>query len=295
MHITTAYHTDIGTTKPVNQDSLSIQVAKTSQLWGLSGVSSTSPATIVMAVMCDGMGGLSEGEMASASVVEAFSDWFLKRLPRYLLPPVSQGEAGRTGSTDAETMQQRQMEALGTEFDRLLRKQNRLLANYGEKHRLQTGTTATALLLMDRYGLLIGHVGDSRVYELLMPSAEECVLARQLTQDHTLIGHKLKRGRISSKEARRDPSRHILLQCVGVSHTVHPEIITATPAQEAIYLLTSDGFHNHLTPQELSKQFSPRRLLQEDALKQSAVNLVKRVKKRRERDNISVIAIQVSQ
>ena len=29
-----------------------------------------------MAIICDGMGGLSKGELASATVIEVFSDWF---------------------------------------------------------------------------------------------------------------------------------------------------------------------------------------------------------------------------
>ena len=65
----TAYGTDIGTKKKVNQDSLCVKIAV------------VKDKTVCMAVLCDGMGGLSKGELASATVVQGFSDWFMKTLP----------------------------------------------------------------------------------------------------------------------------------------------------------------------------------------------------------------------
>ena len=53
----TAYGTDIGTKKKVNQDSLCVKIAV------------VKDKTVCMAVLCDGMGGLSKGELASATVV----------------------------------------------------------------------------------------------------------------------------------------------------------------------------------------------------------------------------------
>lgn len=34
-----------------------------------------------MAVICDGMGGLAKGELASATVIRKFSEWYNKELP----------------------------------------------------------------------------------------------------------------------------------------------------------------------------------------------------------------------
>ena len=64
MNFLTAYCTDIGVKRPTNQDSLCIKTAHTSK-------GNTS-----LIVVCDGMGGLQKGELASASVVKAFSAWF---------------------------------------------------------------------------------------------------------------------------------------------------------------------------------------------------------------------------
>ena len=69
MNFIVSATTDIGLTKSTNQDSYSVKVF-------------TSPnGKIVFAILCDGMGGLSKGEVASASVVNAFNKWAETRLP----------------------------------------------------------------------------------------------------------------------------------------------------------------------------------------------------------------------
>lgn len=69
-HYTVAAQTDVGTTKTVNQDCLTVKVANT--IYGEAA----------FAVMCDGMGGLEQGEVASTMVVRAYEQWFLRELPQ---------------------------------------------------------------------------------------------------------------------------------------------------------------------------------------------------------------------
>ena len=61
--------TDVGIAKANNQDSVLIKHA------------STDIGEVLMAIVCDGMGGLAKGELASATVVKAFSKWFDEELP----------------------------------------------------------------------------------------------------------------------------------------------------------------------------------------------------------------------
>ena len=61
--------TDIGNIKDTNQDSYNVKVLN------------TEAGKMAFAVLCDGMGGLSKGEVASASVVKAFCSWVDTRLP----------------------------------------------------------------------------------------------------------------------------------------------------------------------------------------------------------------------
>lgn len=61
--------TDIGNTKNTNQDSYNARIIN------------TQAGRMAFAVLCDGMGGLSKGEVASASVVKAFVNWVDNKLP----------------------------------------------------------------------------------------------------------------------------------------------------------------------------------------------------------------------
>lgn len=64
MRYSFACYTDKGKRKEVNQDALLVSQAL------------YHGREIVLAVICDGMGGLKQGELASAEVVGAFDTWF---------------------------------------------------------------------------------------------------------------------------------------------------------------------------------------------------------------------------
>lgn len=69
MNFLTSAHTDVGIRKKVNQDSFCLKVA------------SNKIGRVAFAVLCDGMGGLRMGELASSFLVNAFSEWFDTVLP----------------------------------------------------------------------------------------------------------------------------------------------------------------------------------------------------------------------
>ena len=72
MHYRVTADTDIGTVKATNQDSICVFHADSVR------------GEIVMAIVCDGMGGLAKGELASATVIRAFEKWFHDELKHEL-------------------------------------------------------------------------------------------------------------------------------------------------------------------------------------------------------------------
>ena len=72
MNFFTAVHTDIGIKKSTNQDSALVMEAE------------TDIGNVLLTVICDGMGGLAKGEVASSAVIWEFSQWFEKQLPAIL-------------------------------------------------------------------------------------------------------------------------------------------------------------------------------------------------------------------
>lgn len=254
MEVLTAAHTDIGMKKKTNQDSLLVKIAD------------TSAGKVVLAVVCDGMGGLSQGEVASASVINAFSDWFEKELPRQL------------AAFDLDEIRYR--------WERLIKEQNQRIGEYGRRVKIQLGTTWTALLLIDTREMMIGHVGDSRVYRI-----DESIAV--LTEDQTVVAREVKRGMLTPEQARRDPRRNVLLQCIGASRLVEPVFSFGQPVPGEVYMLCSDGFRHMITDEEIFQAFAPHVLIDEAVMKEKAKELVELNKQRQELDNISVVLVKI--
>jgi serine/threonine protein phosphatase PrpC len=255
MEVLTAVHTDIGTKKPMNQDSLCLKIAD------------TSVGTVVLAVICDGMGGLSKGELASATVIAAFSEWFDRELPSLIA--------------------NNQLGIIQNEWERMIQEQNVRIGEYGQKIHAQLGTTLTALLMIDSQFLLIGHVGDTRVYRIDDQRIEI------LTDDQTLVGRELRRGTLTPEQAKVDPRRNVLLQCIGASKVVVPEFRYGKPMSGEVYMLCSDGFRNMITEEEIHRSFLPQTIWDEAAIEQKAIGLVELNKQRQETDNITVMLIKI--
>ena len=72
MEFLSIAHSDVGIKKNTNQDSVLIKEA------------STDYGKILLAVVCDGMGGLAKGEVASAALIKTFSSWFEETFPDIL-------------------------------------------------------------------------------------------------------------------------------------------------------------------------------------------------------------------
>ena len=74
-----------------------------------------------MVVICDGMGGLSKGELASATVIRTFKAWFDKVLPFELVDP--------------------NLQVIGNKWSLLLKELNVKIMTYGSANGGNMGTT----------------------------------------------------------------------------------------------------------------------------------------------------------
>ena len=246
----TACYTDQGEFRPSNQDSCCVKIA---QMGG---------EQVALALMCDGLGGLVQGELASAEVVRAFDSWFWNYLPELL----------REGLDESR---------LSAQWNGLIQGANRAIRSYGMDHGITLGTTVTAFLAVgERYFLL--HAGDCRAY--LLYSGQTL----QLTMDQTLAAREYQAGHISAAQLRADERQHVLLQCVGVSQ-VTPDFLSGQLPGECTVLLCSDGFYHTLAPGELAGLSAP-------PLKGAAVQLeLERLgalcRQRGEQDNLTAAAL----
>ena len=141
------------------------------------------------------------------------------------------------------------------------------------------------ILLIVDHVYYIGNIGDSRVYRL----KDEL---EQLTKDQTFIQREMDEGRMTWDEARRDPRRNMLLQCVGASQVIEPVYHTGDVNPGEMFLLCSDGFRHVITQEELYEFLNPYRLLNEKSMQESLVYLTDLNKYRQEVDNISALLVR---
>lgn len=219
-----------------------------------------------MAVLCDGMGGLSYGEVASATVVRRFAQWFEQELPAKL-----------RGLS---------CEVVKKEWVSLVQQLNEKLWVYGKKNDVQLGTTVTAIFILEYGNYVIIHVGDSRAYRITKNNIE------QLTEDQSLVAREVKKGNITKEQAAVDSRKNILLQCIGVSKNVEPECIEGNAISGEIILLCTDGFRHKLTEEELLGKINGSITETEAEIQQALAMLVNENEERGETDNISAIMIK---
>lgn len=256
MNFLTQFHTDVGIKKDTNQDSLCIVEAETEK------------GKELLTVICDGMGGLEKGELASSVVINAFSDWFKTTFPALI-------------SEDDYIMQ------ICLSWQNLINSLNTKILLYGKEKGIKLGTTITALLFFDDGNFLIAHVGDSRVYRIYDNKI------KQLTIDQTVVERDVKRGLLKAEEADNDPRRSVLLQCVGASEVIDIDFRYGTYSINECYLMCTDGFRHVITADEIKNALCSENNNNETEMKGNLEYLVELNKNRLEKDNISAILVKI--
>lgn len=254
MRYLSAAHTDVGIVKRTNQDAFCIEVAKTKQ------------GQVAMAVLCDGMGGLQKGEVASANVVLQFSKWFETVLPQMTERPID-------------------FQDVIAYWKKIIQERNETILSYGTRNKLSLGTTLTTVLLLnDRF--LTVQVGDSRAYRL----NNSGIL--QITKDQSLVAKEVEEGKLTAEQARHDSRRNVLLQCIGATKKVVPVFTTGEIKCNDVFLICSDGFVHELSDQEVRGVLTGEILTDETIMKKSLIDLVELNKERKERDNITALLLK---
>lgn len=199
--------TDAGRVRPVNQDAYTYQVLDDETAY---------------VVLCDGMGGAG-GHIASAQTVEIIGNAVARALTTHT--PAASMQAMMTSAFTA---------ANAVVFARA--QQDPSLEGMG--------TTVVLLVLRDSVAY-IGHVGDSRIYEMI----GEPTYPRRLTKDHSMVQQLVDLGRITEAEAKTHPQRNLITRAVGVEQEVRIEY-TEQPFVQGRLLLCTDGLYNFAPPEE---------------------------------------------
>ena len=258
VHITCAL-TDKGDVRRVNQDSLLIKRAK------IAG------KNVTLACVCDGLGGLSKGEVASAIATDRLAYWFESELPSLFTP--------------AETIDKT---VLYDSIRKLIISIHRRIEEYSAANGFQSGTTLAGVLILGNRFITI-NVGDSRVYMMRRGALHH------LTKDQTFIQREIDLGNMTEEEAAMSPHRSKLLQCIGAGP--EPTVSFASQGTQAgdLFVACSDGFHKKISEDEIAVAYSPDRIEDAESLERIGEGLIAMNRKRGETDNITVVSVYLTE
>jgi protein phosphatase len=250
--------TDTGLWRQNNEDSYLVidDDAKDFDIRGFGG----------MFAIADGMGGHAAGEVASKMACRGLLTYYTQ-----------QPKKGEDLSSPYYHLKN---------LEKVIHKTNREIFNHGKQHNecFGMGTTLSVLVLWEKYGL-IGHVGDSRIYRQRDSSFE------QLTVDQTKVQSLLEDGTITPDQAISHPYKHVLSQALGVSKHLDEVMIRCEAVKAGdIYLLSSDGLHDHVPEKDIRKT-----LTDHSAPSSICEALVKLALDYGGKDNITVVVVKVSE
>lgn len=216
-------------------------------------------------ILCDGMGGHAQGEVASRMAAETlalfFSEHWQEEMPN------------ETAVQDAIYWANQTLHTLNES-------QTRLGAG-------RMGTTLVLAMLQDTQ-FRFAHVGDSRLYRLTHRHGLE-----QLTVDHEVGQRDIERG-ITPEVAYSRPDAYQLTQALGPrsNHSLHPEVKSLTLTEDSVFLLCSDG----LTDNQLLERFQAEHLIPllnfQTSLEEGLNRLVELANAENGHDNVTVIGIR---
>lgn len=177
---------------------------------------------LVVAIVCDGMGGARAGNVASSLAVEAASIYLEGLSSEEMLADLS----GHL--TEAAT-----------------------LANIAVCQRAEVdpdcrgmGTTMVAAILSGQKAYIL-NIGDSRAYGIREDGIQK------LTRDHSVVEDLIHRGELTPEEARLHPQKNLITRALGAERTARTDLYEVEIKEGEFLLLCTDGLSNTLTDQEL--------------------------------------------
>ncbi|MFH7813452.1 PP2C family protein-serine/threonine phosphatase, partial [Acetobacter lovaniensis] len=78
--------------------------------------------------------------------------------------------------------------------------------------------------------MIIGHVGDSRLYRLREGSFD------QLTEDHSLLNDYIKMKHLTPEETAAFPHKNVTVRALGMKATVEVDVIVEEPRLGDVYV-----------------------------------------------------------
>lgn len=228
-----------------------------------------SDTEIGLLVLADGMGGYKAGEVASEIAVLT--------IVAELKEEMSQLEPGQIDPVTG-------MQAEGLLLTEAAAKANASIFSVSESQPqcAGMGTTLVAALFTNNK-VLVGHVGDSRMYRLRGEKFE------QITEDHSLLQEQINSGLITPEQAKLSSNKNLVTRAVGIDPEVELELHEHDVQVGDIYLLCSDGLSDLVDDEDIHATLVGL----SSNLEMAANQLVQMANDNGGKDNISIILAKV--
>ena len=200
--------TDIGKVRSANEDGFDFGTFDDGTAW---------------AIVCDGMGGVRGGHIASSMAIELIGEK-IRKCYNKLMPVFSFENIFLSTITTANVIVN----------DR----------SYSDTDLQGMGTTIVSAIVKDNQACL-AHVGDSRIYKLTSEGIT------QITKDHSLAQQMLDSGQITKEEYENYPKKNIITRALGIDDKIDIDFDFTEINEEEALLLCTDGLSGLLSGEEI--------------------------------------------
>lgn len=215
-----------------------------------------------LVVVCDGMGGMQGGSVASQLAVQT------------ILETVASADEQSNPSMT---------------LIKAIRNANMAIIEEGQNNpNLQgMGTTVTALLLTP-YSALTAYVGDSRIYQLRKGKK----VFR--TFDHSMVFEMVRKKVISEEQARLSAQSNVILKALGITPDIEVEIEERPYLKGDRFILCTDGFWGAMPEDEFIRHLSENNPI--NKILDSTANVVESIGRNsgNEYDNLTAAILEMN-
>lgn len=220
----------------------------------------------MVAMVCDGMGGLMRGEIASKIIVDTAKEFFTADV--------------MTSETFKEVPQGNKTPfAIESKIREFIKIADEKIRKYGEENDTNLGSTLALLILFENGTYITTCIGDSRIYVINNTLT-------QITKDQTVAQMEKDTGKPVRPNVPQRAKKHTLLQCMGAGPLPCPVFGTDSYTENDAFFLCSDGMSNKMTKKDAMAFYKKS---ENGAAFLNA--LVDRAKEKGESDNITGILV----
>lgn len=235
--------TDKGKIRSVNEDGFDYGIFDDGTAW---------------AIVCDGMGGVRGGHIASRIVLDMVSEKIKKCYNKHMPSHCFENVFLSTITTANVIVHDR---------------------SFIDEDLKGMGTTIAAVIVKEG-NACIAHVGDSRVYKISGDSIQ------QITKDHSLAQEMLDSGQLTKEEFDNYPKKNIITRALGVDENIDIDFDFTTIYDNEALVLCSDGLSGLIKDEDIL------RIYKENALDEVCQKYIEEANNNGGHDNITVVVLK---